>query len=61
MGVIHVPQPKREPQRPFASAWDYPLGTKWRSDDGSIWVVEWDNQDKRCIWVLVHDLEAGAR
>lgn len=52
MGVIYMPEPKREPQRPPVPAMQYPPGTKWRSDDGSIWVIEWDNQDKRYWWFL---------
>lgn len=59
MGVIYLPEPERKPQRPIASAETYPLGTRWMSDDNSVWEVEWDNQDKRHMWVLVTDHEVG--
>lgn len=55
MGVIYMPEPKREPQRPSASATEYPPGTKWKSADGSIWEIEWDDQDKRYAWFIVSD------
>ena len=50
MGVIYTPEPRREPQRPPLSAAHYPPGTIWESDDGSQWVIDWDNQDKRYQW-----------
>ncbi|MBG9887006.1 hypothetical protein ABE10_10710 [Bacillus toyonensis] len=60
MGVIYMPEPERKPQRPIVSADTYPLGTRWRSDDSSVWEVEWDNQDKRHMWALVADRPNGS-
>ena len=50
MGVVYMPEPKRQPQRPTASAADYPVGTVWQSPDGSYWKCEWDEQDHRKQW-----------
>lgn len=55
MGIIFIPEPVRRPQRPTVPTEYYSPGTKWQSDDGSIWAIEWDNQDKRYAWFLESD------
>lgn len=51
--IIHIPEPPIEPIRPSVYATDYPPGTRWMSDDNSVWEIDWDNQDKRWHWVMV--------
>ena len=53
MGIIHLPDTPEPPQRPAASAEDYPYDAIWESPDGSQWMVVWDNQDKRKMWELI--------
>ena len=53
MGIIHIPEQPEPPQRPHASADDYPYDSIWESGDGSQWMVVWDNQDKRKMWELI--------
>lgn len=53
MRVIYDPPDRSagKPQKPMASADDYRLGTIVKNDDSHIWRVEWDDQDKRHMWV----------
>ena len=50
MGIIYAPEPKHQPIRPSVSPTEYPPGSMWESEDGTRWVIEWDNQDHRYWW-----------
>ena len=50
-----TPKAEETPKPPPYSADNYPLGTRATRDGHPSWVVGWDDQDKRHMWVRVED------